>query len=296
MSEPCAVTIRNGQSWSSGLSTPQIFRVVARMEDIGFRSIEAGAIERLGLKPRDDVPDRDADEQQADDEGEDTKKKAGISDQRKATKALAMEVAVAEALTRLDHPEKVQSFWGIAEPGNEPTHFAPARTPDLLVPATPSAPTFQIVCEVSSGRTMTRDYLRTQLDGALRHCRTEHKKRKTVEVTYGLLVNSGNIATDLKLQRAYRRFIKDNEDVLSDPMGEIRIVSLRTADFSLILQRLYNQRRLEFPKARMVRALDQIHVELRQTTVRNDKEWMLKLFIDTVTAEPDLLDQEAASN
>ena len=289
--EPCAVTIRNGRAWSSGASTPKICRILARMEDIGFRSIEAAAIKRLGLQ---DVGTRDPD---GEEHGRDEKeKRPGVSNQRKLRKAVAMEVVVAEALTRLDHQEKVQSFWKVSDPSDEPIYFAPPYTPDLLVPTTAAAPSFQIICEVSSGRHMTRQYLRTQLDSALSHCEAAHEARDDVEITYGLLVNSGQIATNASLQRAYRKFIADNESVLGDPHGGIRIVALRTLDFSVILQRLYDHDQLEFPKALLFRALDEIHLRLRQATVPKDEEWMLEVFRDVVTAEPDLLDQGATSS
>lgn len=71
---------------------------------------------------------------------------------------------------------------------------------------------------------------------------------------------------------------------------------LRTADFSLILRRLYNLERLEFPKALMVRALDEIHVCLRKPRVPKGEDWMVQMFLDRVTAEPDLFDQDATGN
>lgn len=186
------------------------------MEDTDFRSIEAGAIQRLGLRRIESSADSKEDEAE--------KKKAGVGSKRRATKGVAMEVVVAEALTRLDHPEKVQSFWTLSGPGSEPKSFAPPYTPDLLVPATPGAASFQIICEVSSGRHMTRQYLRIQLDSALRHCAAAHEAareaREKVEVTYGLLVNSAQIGTDSQLRGAYRRFIADNEKVLGgSPLG-----------------------------------------------------------------------------
>ena len=301
MPEPCGVTLRNGELEPGALSTPRIWRIVARMEEVGFRALEAGAYRRLGVRYIESGAGDKAGEKDKKDKKD---KKVGIGERRKAVKGTAMEVVMAHALTRLDHPEMVQAYWALG-PNNEPQRFAPAHSPDLVVPATPGATGLQIVCEVSAGRNMTGDYLRTQLDSALKHCKDARDaataaaargEREKISVTYGLLVNPGKIATDTTLQRAYRKFIMDNEDELGEPMGEIRIVALRAADFSLILQRLYNVDGLEFPKALMVRALDEIQVCLREPKVPEGAEWMIQMFIDRVTAQPDLFDQGAAGN
>ena len=68
-----------------------------------------------------------------------------------------MEVVASAALTAVDHTEKVQVYWALKEGGNLPNRHAPSGVPDVFIPPTGEAPDFQIVCEVSSGRTMTRN-------------------------------------------------------------------------------------------------------------------------------------------
>ena len=151
-----------------------------------------------------------------------------------------MEVVASAALTILDHTEEVRVYWTLKEGKDLPNRHAPSGVPDVYIPATGETPDFQIVCEVSSGRTMTPKYLRKQLKSALKHCMA--KREEASVVTYGLLVNSGKIGADRKLQRAYRKFIADkadDENGLEDPAAPIRLVVVRTLHFSMILRRLY---------------------------------------------------------
>ena len=295
MSEPSPVTIRNGEIWSCGLSTPQIYRTLQRLEAISFRSLKE-ALKRVRLDPESRREDGNTL-----DTPEDADHRTSL--ERKFNKGLAMEVVASAALTTLDHTERVRAYWTLKEGSNLPNRHAPSGVPDVFIPPTGEAPDFQIVCEVSSGRTMTPKYLHQQLESALRHCVAMREEASVV--TYGLLVNSGKIGTDRNLQRTYRKFIADNADEkngLQDPNGPIRLVILQTLHFSMILRRLYPRGQLSFPRKSFARALDELHARLRSEipkpppkkkrtkAKKRGTPWMIGVFIDTVTAEPDLLD------
>ena len=293
MSEPGSVTNRSGELWSCGLTTPEIYRTLQRLEAPSFRSLKE-ALERVRLDPvsrREDGNTLDT--------PEDADHRTNL--ERKFNKGLAMEVVASAALTAVDHTEKVHTYWTLKEGSNLPNRHAPSRVPDVYIPPTGEAPEFQIVCEVSSGRTMTPKYLRKQLKSALKHCMD--KREEASVVTYGLLVNSGKIGTDRNLQRTYRKFIADNADEengLEALAGPIRLVIVQTLHFSMILRRLYARRQLAFPRQSFVRALDELHARLRSDIPKPPKKrtrakkrstpWMVGTFIDTVTAEPDLID------
>lgn len=295
-SKPGPVAVRNDQTWTCGLSLKRLCIVLNRLEAIGFRDVRDGALTPLRLDPASRREDNNtlnmsprAEPEEEKEPDEPSKTDHSTRDARKFSKGTAMEVAMASALTALDHPERVNAFWTVKEDNSHPNRFAPAYTSDLLVSWGAAAPTFQVVCEVSAGRTMTPLYLLGQLESALRHCRKVHK-REPVDVTYGLLVNPGKIGSDERLQQTYREFLADEKNALDDPEGPIRLVGLRTGDFSSILRRLDVQDQLAFPKRLFARALDELHVLLREEKVPDGKQWMVEVFIDAVTAQPDLFD------
>ena len=318
MPEPTPVTLRSGASWGCGLHPLKLFAVIDSFEAVSKRVIKEGAVQRLRL----DTESRRADGNLLE-TPQNTKHRARV--EWRFNKGLAMEVAVASAMTLLDHFDQVQSFWSVKGPKNRPNRHAPSGKPDMIVRPGEKAPTFQVICEVSSGRTMNRKYLRQQLKSALKHC-VKHHEREAVDITYGLLVNGGKIGTSRVLQATYREFVTDEENGLTDVHGPIRLVVLQTSDFGSALRRLYAEGQLGFPGNRLAHALDELHVRLRtkapdqvqvpgekapkkkaarkrRTKKKNAREtrpqWMVDLFVETVTGSAqmhlDLADPEAGA-
>ena len=62
-------------------------------------------------------------------------------------------------------------------------------------------------------------------------------------------------------------------------------MALRTGDVSSILRRLDGQDQLAFPKRLFALALDELHVRLRRKKVPKGEQWVVEVFVDTVTAE-----------
>ena len=120
MSEPGPVTNRNAQLWSCGLTTPEIYRTLQRLEAISFRSLKQ-ALESVRLDPQSRREDGNTL-----DTPEDTDSRTSL--ERKFNKALAMEVVASAALTTVDHTEKVQAYWDAQGRQQPPESPCPVRS------------------------------------------------------------------------------------------------------------------------------------------------------------------------
>ena len=295
MSEPGPVTLENGELWTCDLTLKQVCRTLDRFESVSSREVKAGAMKRYRLdtagRREDDnalVFKKDEELKEAGDQSPNKRRKTRT--RYRFSKGLAMEAATAAALTTLDRPEQVRGYWS-AKNGH-PNYFAEHHHPDILVRWDDAPPSFQVVCEVSSGRTMAR-YLRGQLASALNHCWALHEGAN-VETTYGLLVNPARIGTDKDLQKTYRDFLAENSERTA-PDGPVRLVALRTGDFGSILRQLAARDDLQFPKAVFAGALDKLHMLLRQEEVPKGAAWMVETFVATVTADADLFDPDGGT-
>ena len=311
MPERGVVTLSNGARAKIAFGLETLANMIYRLREPNFREVFGGVVQPLRLDPAsrraDGNPVRQ--EKAKNDEGDDAadasvgsgagtgeggadsddgkaKPRGKIRSDRRFTKGVSMEVVVAGALTWVDHPDEVKGNWALG-PNNRPKSHAQAGDPDIFIPATRGVPRFQIVCEVSSFHSVDESYLHRQLRSTLAHCtKATQGEGDGVEgcLTYGLLVNSGAIGENKKLHGAYRSFIAANE-VLENPEGLIRIVSLHMRDFSFLLKEMYNKYQLDFSKPVFALALDALHVQLREEKLPTGARWMPKLFMETVAKE-----------
>ena len=295
MSDGIQITIRNEKLWKPDFIFVQLCDMLDALERPHFRDVLGGAVQRLRLDPdsRFEDDNRIAPKGKGKGKGkgkDDPNKK--ISKRRGFSKGLAMEVVVASLLTWLDHPKQVRAYWKINRNGL-PNHAAPARKPDLLFSPMDAQPPFQIVCEVSANRGLNAQSFTKQLESALTHCKKIHGNVGE-GVTYGFLVNHGRIAQSRMMQTVYRRFVKDKQ---LKRKGPIRLVSMRNRDFASVLRQLRGHGELRFDTRLLPRALDALHVRLRdKKKIPKGTQWMVKVFVDTIKAgmqaQQDLFDPE----
>ena len=125
MIDAIPVTLRYEYSWRSGRPPWELCNMLNALSVSDFRTIQEGAVERLGL----DAATR---RKQDNTLTLDKEKEGWIKSARKINKALAMELVVSSLLTYIDHPELVISGCSVNRNGL-PHYFAPALAPDIVV-------------------------------------------------------------------------------------------------------------------------------------------------------------------
>ena len=200
------------------------------------------------------------------------------------SKGLTFELVAAAVLTHLDNPREVRANC-VLNKNEYPNKCAGSRRTDIVFEPSAAKPPFRIVCEVSANREFGTHTLEEQLDSALKHAKQLNKDRPR-KVTYGLLINPGNIGIDAAFQQKYRAFVADKKRSLT-LRGIIRLVSISTGDFVTILHRLHAAGHLAFDSRLFARALDVLHRHLRED-IPDDKDWMAKTFLETIARGMDL--------
>ena len=150
-SKPGPVAVRNDQTWTCGLSLKRLCIVLNRLEAIGFRDVRDGALTPLRLDPASRREDNNtlnmsprAEPEEEKEPDEPSKTDHSTRDARKFSKGTAMEVAMASALTALDHPERGkrlldrQGGQQPPEPLRPRIHVRPARQLGRRRPHIPS--------------------------------------------------------------------------------------------------------------------------------------------------------------
>ena len=274
MIDPIPVTLRYEYSWRSGRPPWELCNMLNALSVSDFRTIQEGAVERLGL----DAATR---RKQDNTLTLDKEKEGWIKSARKINKALTMELVVSSLLTYIDHPELVISGCSVNRNGL-PHYFAPALAPDIVVQPADGEPAFQIVCEVSANREMTDYVYLTQLEETLRHAQEAHDSQG-VAVTYGLVANLRKIGEDRRLQKLYRKFLTHSDNKL-EPWGPIRIVPMRAAELGTAVRRLDAEDKLSFDSRIFARVLDGLHETWWGESIPEEEDWMAKAFVETVRA------------
>ena len=286
MFSPISVTVgskdESASSWDAGRPLSEILEILDALELTEAREVQHGAIKKLGLDSatrrkqdnrlrfREPKPTGDLERKLA-------KKENRIQAARRINKGLAMELAVSSILTFLGHPGVVRSYCTTNAKGL-PNNFAPCNVCDIEPRPAITAPKFQIVCEVSANRNMNTEAFLRQLAGAHKHCEAVHQPGKRGFVTYGFLVNHGDIGKSKELRRLYQGFLSRKK---LRRRSRIRLVPMRSRDFGTAMMRLEAKGYLAFDGSLLARALDALHQGLRED-VPDDKEWMADVFVQTI--------------
>ena len=305
MPEPIPVTFRHDHTWRTELSFEQICNVLIALTEPDKTEVKEGAIEPLRL---------DAKARREDDNALKLAKEVDrrVNQAYRFNKGLAMELATAAVLTRLDHPAEVLGNCTVSERGL-PNNCAPSGLADIVVRPAGGQPPFRIVCEVTAWYHFRVATLNRQLSGTVAHAEALNKE-DPVPVTYGLLINCGTIGERKDLQRFFRNFVAGKQGIWwkkveekaksegkkarkkakkkvkkgLDSDGPIRLVSMYTGEFVTLIRRLESKGTLSFDSQSFAKALDVLHERLRGNIPKKKKgDWMVKSVIKTIEAEPE---------
>ena len=129
-----------------------------------------------------------------------------LHEARTINKALAMELLVALSLTYIDNSEQVVS--GCVVRNQLPNNFASSGLADITVfyPPSDGEQAFCVLVEVSIKRIVSAEHYRTQLNQTIKHAK-ELADNSEGRPVYGLVINSGDITGEKRLQAIYKRFL-----------------------------------------------------------------------------------------
>ena len=195
-------------------------------------------------------------------------------------KALAMELLSALLLTCLNSVTQVTSYCQTRN-GLPHSYAGPGKS-DITAdyPATKPAPEFQVVAEVSIKQVVDVKFYRRQLMQAHKHA-LELAKKTDKGMVYALVINAGEIGSDLKLQRAYRKFM-ETDDIKQDK--RVRVVPIFAGDLVEAVQtlrvKLLDDDRFHFGSATLAKIFDALQVGVLDTMPKNDDDWMYHTFVN----------------
>ena len=274
------VTLKGGSTYDHyvGLMAGRTSEALVGLAKHGKRNVVHGGIQKV-------LEDLAEEEEKKGPAGDDEKKSEAVKKKKetlgqlhRASKGLAMELAVGAAFCFLDHPEQVLVNCAVNEDGN-PTRAAAGRQCDIIV--TPKeTDTFQIICEASANRSMSDPKYRQQLNSALRHA-TKHHEEAGVDVTYVLLMNLREPSTDKRIHDIYKAFLQADEDDLW-LWGPIRFVLMWSADLVAVINNLHLHEKLDFPTEVFAATLDELHRRLFEGDVPEEERWMEQLMIKSL--------------
>ena len=161
-----------------------------------------------------------------------------------------------------------------------PTNFASSGLADITVfyPPSDDGQAFCVLVEVSIKRNVSAEHYRRQLDQTLSHAKllAVDTERRPV---YGLVINSGDITAEKRLQAVYKRFLSDNE-ITAD--SHIKVLALYTGDFINILGKLLVDRTYDFKSSLLVQIFDILIEQLREKELPLEKDWVPKTWLNII--------------
>ena len=263
------VTLRNDRPWELKKTFRRLCILLESASQRDPAEVKAAAIGRIGL-----------DEKSRRREGNEMELKTDrrMHQAYKISKGLTFELLSAAALTHLDNPREVRCNC-VLNKNEYPNKFASGGKADIVFEPLAAKPPFRIVCEVSANRDFGDCTLEEQLGSALAHARKLNIDGPR-RLTYGLLINPGDIGTDIALQQKYRAFVADKERGLK-MRGLIRLVSISTGDFVTILYRLHAAGHLALDSRLFAHALNVLHKHLRED-IPDKQDWMATTFLETI--------------
>ena len=270
MSLRIPVTLRGGQPWRPSLSENDIAVLLAYLQTQNFKAISNVVARKLHIDTRSRV---EADNRL-------NLKDGGhwLREARTINKALAMELLVALSMTFIDHAEQVVS--GCVVRNRQPNNFASSGLADIAVfyPACDDGPAFCVLVEVSIKRMVSTEHYRIQLDQTLRHVKALAADNDG-QTVYGLVINSGDIASEKRLQAVYKRFLSDNR-ITAD--SSIKVLPLYSGDFISILGKLLADKTYDFRSSVLVRIFDILISILREQDTPLEKDWVPKAWLSII--------------
>ena len=244
MSLRIPVTLRGGWSWTPSFSENEVALLLAYLQSQDFKAISHIVARKLHIDTRSRV--------EADNRLNLSDNGHWLREARTINKALAMELLVALSLTYIDNSEQVVS--GCTVRNQRPNNFASSGLADITVfyPACDDGQAFCVLVEVSIKRIVSAEHYRRQLDQTLTHAKVLAANNNGRPV-YGLVINSGDITTEKRLQAVYKRFLIDHH-LTAD--SHIKVLALYTGDFISILGKLLADKTYDFRSSLLVQIFD----------------------------------------
>ena len=270
MSLRIPVTLRGGHSWRPPVSENDIAVLLAYLQTQNFKAISNIVARKLHIDTRSRV--------EADNRLNLTDGGRWLREARTINKALAMELLVALSMTYIDHPEQVVS--GCVVRNRHPNNFASSGLADIVVsyPSCDDGPAFFALVEVSIKRIVSTEHYRIQLDQTLRHVKALAADNPG-HLVYGLVINSGDTASEKRLRAVYKRFLSDNRITEDSPL---KVLVLYTGDFISILGKLLADKSYDFRSTVLIRLFDLMLERYREKALPLEKDWMAKLWLDVI--------------
>lgn len=264
------VTLRGGMSWNPSFSDNEIAILLLYLHSQNFKAISNLVARKLNIDTRSRV---EADNRLNLKDGAHWLREA-----RSINKALAMELLVAMSLTFIDNAEQVVS--GCVVRNRQPNNFASSGLADITVfyPSSDDGQVFCVLVEVSIKRIVSAEHYRRQLDQTLDHAKVLAANH-TGRPVYGLVINSGDITTEKRLQAVYKRFLSDNQ-ITAD--SHIKVLALYTGDFISIIGKLLVDRTYNFRSSLLVQIFDILIAQLREQELPPEKDWVEQTWLNII--------------
>ena len=201
-----------------------------------------------------------------------------LREARTINKALAMELLVAMSLTYIDNSEQVVS--GCVVRNQLPNNFASSGLADIIVfyPPSDGEQAFCVLVEASIKRIVSAEHYRTQLNQTIKHAK-ELADNSEGRPVYGLVINSGDITGEKRLQAVYKRFLSDNQ-ITAD--SHIKVLALYTGDFINIMGKLLVDKTYNFRSSLLVQIFDILIEQLRAKEMPLEKDWVENIWLNTI--------------
>ena len=264
------VTLRGGRSWNPSFSDNEIAILLVYLHSQNFKAISNVVVKKLNIDTRSRV--------EADNRLNLKANGHWLREARTINKALAMELLVALSLTYIDNSEQVVS--GCVVRNQLPNYFASSGLADITVfyPPSDGEQAFCVLVEVSIKRIVSAEHYRTQLNQTIKHAK-ELADNSEGRPVYGLVINSGDITGEKRLQAVYKRFLSDNQ-ITAD--SHIKVLALYTGDFISIMGKLLVDKTFDFRSTLLVQIFDILIEQLRETELPLEKDWVAKTWMNII--------------
>lgn len=270
MSLRIPVTLRGGRLWKPSFSDNEIAILLVYLHSQNFKAISNVVAKKLNIDTRSRV---EADNRL-------NLKDGGhwLREARTINKALSMELLVALSLTYIDNAEQVISSCVVRN--QLPNNFASSGLADITVfyPSSYDGQAFCVLVEVSIKRIVSAEHYRRQLDQTLTHAKVLAANNNGRPV-YGLVINSGDIMAEKRLQAVYKRFLIDNQ---FNADSHIKVLALYTGDFISVLGKLLVGKTYDFRGSLLVQIFDILIEQLREKELPLEKDWVAKTWLNII--------------
>lgn len=264
------ITLRGNYSWTRSLSIREICLYLCYLTEHDFTVIASVVAKVIGI----DLTTRIENENRPNVD----KTKRPIHEFRYNNKGLAMELLIALLLARLDSAEQVNCNCSVKN--GLPNNFSPGGYADTIAfyPSDGDGRAYRIIAEVSIKRRETVSHYRDQLRQAFKHA-LEITRMHTGMRVYGLVINSGRIASSKLLHNVYRQFLTING---LDENNNIRILPMNTRDLVKVMMTLWKDNTYVFDSSILSRVFDGLLGELCRDELLTEPNWMVDFWLNIV--------------